>query len=65
MRISLIPVFCISLILNTAVAQEPVKIGVAGLSHSHVLQLLRGLDREDIQVVGIAERDTANIYLYL
>jgi len=36
-------------------AREPVKIGVAGLSHSHVLLLLRDLDRTDIQVVGIAE----------
>lgn len=64
MRISFISIFCLSLIFNAAVAQEPVKIGVAGLSHSHVLQLLRGLDREDIQVVGIAERDTALSHRY-
>jgi predicted dehydrogenase len=39
--------------------QTPVKIGIAGLSHSHVVPLLRDLGRTDIRVVGIAERDTA------
>lgn len=39
--------------------KSPVRIGIAGLSHSHVVPLLRELDRTDIQVVGIAERDTA------
>ncbi|MDA3824271.1 MAG: Gfo/Idh/MocA family oxidoreductase [Bacteroidales bacterium] len=43
----------------TSFAQKPVRIGVAGLSHSHVVPLLRNLDRTDIQIVGIAERDTA------
>lgn len=44
--------------------QEPVKIGVAGLSHSHVVPLLRNLERTDIQIVGIAEpdRDLAQRY---
>jgi len=49
--------FCI--IFNASVAQNPVRIGVAGLSHSHVLPLLRNLNRKDIQIVGIAESDTA------
>jgi predicted dehydrogenase len=39
--------------------QDPVRIGVAGLSHSHVIPLLRNLDRDDIQIVGIAESDTS------
>ncbi|MCU0473497.1 MAG: Gfo/Idh/MocA family oxidoreductase [Bacteroidales bacterium] len=43
---------------------RPVRIGVAGLSHSHVLPLLRNLDRKDIQIVGIAERDTALSHRY-
>jgi predicted dehydrogenase len=38
-------------------AQTPVKIGVAGLSHSHVVPLLRNLERTDIQIVGIVESD--------
>lgn len=37
--------------------QDPVKIGIAGLSHSHVLALLGSMDREDIEIVGIAESD--------
>jgi len=41
----------------TATGQQPVKIGIAGLSHSHVIPLLRNLDRMDIQIVGIAEPD--------
>ena len=39
--------------------QEKVRIGIAGLSHSHVVPLLRSLDRADMEVVGISERDTA------
>ncbi len=39
--------------------QNKVRIGVAGLSHSHVMPLLRNLDRKDyLQIVGIAESDT-------
>ena len=45
------------MLLQPLRGQEPVKIGVAGLSHSHVLQLLRNLDRTDIKIVGIAESD--------
>jgi len=40
-------------------AGDPIKIGVAGLSHSHVVPLLRNLNREDIKIVGIFEKDTA------
>jgi predicted dehydrogenase len=46
-------------IMQTVFGQEPVKIAIAGLSHSHVVPLLRNLDRPDIQIVGIAESDTA------
>lgn len=45
------------LTMATCFGQAPVKIGVAGLSHSHVVPLLRNLDRTDIQIVGIAESD--------
>lgn len=50
-------VFC--LIMLASSGQNPVRIGIAGLSHSHVIPLLRNLDRQDILVVGIAESDTA------
>ena len=52
-------VFSLSILFNTSFAQKKVKIGVAGLSHSHVVPLLRNLDRDDIEIVGIAESDTA------
>jgi tRNA A37 threonylcarbamoyladenosine dehydratase len=35
--------------------QKPVKIGIAGLSHSHVLPLLRNFKNQDFQIVGISE----------
>ena len=43
---------------SPSAGQKPVRIGVAGLSHSHVLPLLRNMDRDDIQIVGIAESNT-------
>lgn len=48
---------CICLIGTMMIAQQPVKIGIAGLSHSHVVPLLRNMEREDIKIVGIAESD--------
>lgn len=42
---------------GSSYGQEPVRIGVAGLSHSHVRPLLRNLDRKDYRIVGIAESD--------
>ena len=51
--------FFFYLIFFPCMAQEktPVRIGVAGLSHSHVDLLLKNLSRTDIQIVGIAESD--------
>ena len=46
-------------IMHSVTAEEPVRLGIAGLSHSHVTPLLRNLNRQDIKIVGIAERDTA------
>ncbi|HSH20692.1 MAG TPA: Gfo/Idh/MocA family oxidoreductase [Draconibacterium sp.] len=59
MKIALFYIFCFSLFFTHSFSQKPVRIGIAGLSHSHVVPLLRNMDREDIQIVGIAERDTA------
>ena len=36
-------------------ARERVKIGIAGLSHSHVLPLLRNFKNQEFQIVGISE----------
>lgn len=46
----------LSLFLMTGSAQAaPLRIGVAGLTHSHVHWILGRADRGDIQIVGIAE----------
>jgi predicted dehydrogenase len=57
MKITIVIIFILGILLNAVTGQEPVKIGIAGLSHSHVIPLLRNLDRDDIQIVGIAESD--------
>lgn len=36
-------------------SQRPVKIGIAGLSHSHVLPLLRNFKNQEFEIVGISE----------
>ncbi|MFX0558539.1 Gfo/Idh/MocA family protein [Maribacter sp. CXY002] len=49
----------------TILAQkEPLKIGIVGLTHSHVHWILGSEDREDIQIVGIVEpnRELAERY---
>jgi len=37
--------------------QEPLKLGIAGLTHTHVHWILGRKDRGDIKIVGIAEPD--------
>lgn len=47
-------------ILSQAIAQKsPVRLGIARLTHSHVYQLFSRVDNGEIQLVGIAEPDTA------
>ena len=58
MRILLTFALIFTVTFNPSSGQQPVRIGVAGLSHSHVLPLLRNLERQDIQIVGIAESNT-------
>ena len=55
MKVALFVIGFFAIVLSPSAGQEPVKIGIAGLSHSHVLPLLRNMDRDDIQIVGIAE----------
>lgn len=51
-------------IIAETIEKSPVRIGVIGLSHSHVHQILRRPDKGDIKIVGIAEsnRDLAVRY---
>ncbi len=57
-------VLCFGMFLSNAYGQKPVRIGIVGLSHSHVLPLLRNMERTDIVIVGIAEsnRDLMDRY---
>ncbi len=43
--------------LSVAAQQAPVRVGIDGLSHSHVHGLLNAMSRTDMQIVGIAESD--------
>jgi predicted dehydrogenase len=49
--------FCIIIVtsLNLLAQKKPLKIGIAGLSHSHVHGILSREDRGDIEIVGIVE----------
>ncbi len=63
-RIPLLLLIGLFLSANSSPAQEKVRIGIAGLSHSHVIPLLRNLDRAEIEIVGIAESDTSLVNRY-
>ena len=52
-------------VMCTQVIAAPLRVGVAGLTHSHVHWILGRADRGDIQIVGIAEsnRELAKRFL--
>lgn len=56
--------FIILLSLPNRINSRPVRIGIAGLSHSHVLPLLRNMKSDYFEIVGIYETNTemANRY---
>ena len=58
MKVVFLSLLILGMVSASSAGQDPVRIGIAGLSHSHVLPLLRHMDREDIQIVGIAESNT-------
>jgi len=53
------------LFIACTASATPVRIGVAGLTHTHVHWILGRADRGDIQLVGIAEPNTALAKRYL
>lgn len=65
MRVITSIVFCMCIILSPVWSQKPVRIGIAGLSHSHVIPLLRNKDRKDIDIVGIAESNSELAQRYI
>lgn len=65
LRYAITFICCFVMILSTSLAQEkPLRIGVAGLTHTHVHWILGREDIGDIEIVGIAEpnRDLAQRY---
>jgi predicted dehydrogenase len=52
-------ILCLGILLflstNSYTQKQPVRIGIAGLSHSHVHGILGRKDRGDLKIVGIAE----------
>ena len=44
---------------NPATGDKPLRIGIAGLTHTHVHWLLGREKKGDIEIVGIAESDTS------
>ena len=58
-RLTFLIIFSLSLInprlVNSQTQFEPLKVGVIGLTHTHVHQILGRQDRGDIKIVGIVE----------
>jgi predicted dehydrogenase len=65
MKIRIILTLACLAITTTIFAQQPVKIGVAGLTHTHVHWIFSSMNRQDFTIVGIAEpnRELALRYL--
>lgn len=57
MRFKTILIALLLLISLEGFSKSPVRVGVAGLSHSHVISLLRNSEHTNIEIVGIAEKD--------
>ncbi|RYY54896.1 MAG: Gfo/Idh/MocA family oxidoreductase [Chitinophagaceae bacterium] len=57
-RLFLLPVLCFNLVAGLA-QQKPLRIGIAGLTHSHVHWIFNSARSGSIEIVGIAEADTA------
>ena len=53
--------FLLFLPMLAGAQKEPIKLGVAGLSHGHVGWILGRQGSSDIKMVGIVETDTALI----
>jgi predicted dehydrogenase len=46
-------------------AQESVRMGIIGMTHDHVRQILRNFKRQSVEIVGFAEPDSALALGYL
>lgn len=61
----LLTLFLVSVGLSSLAQSKPFRIGIAGLSHTHVHGLLSRADDGDLEIVGIAEPDRALAERYL
>jgi len=52
-------IFLLSLTITSNAQQKKLRLGVAGLTHGHVVWILNRMDDGDLDVVGIAEPDKA------
>lgn len=57
-QLSWVLLFCFLTSVSWSQSKAPLKVGVIGLSHSHVHQILGRQDKGDIKIVGIVEPDT-------
>lgn len=64
MKTSAIFLCLVALLINVLQA-APLRVGIAGLTHTHVHWILGRPDRGDIEIVGIAEPNTALAKRYL
>lgn len=63
MRYFIAFVFCF-IHVHCSAQTRPLKVGVAGLTHSHVGWILGRENKGDIKIVGISEKDTAVVNKY-
>lgn len=61
----LLPVFLLSLFALASMAQSPVRVAVAGISHGHVGWIFNRKDKKDITLVGIYEADKALVAKFI
>ncbi|MDR1381282.1 MAG: Gfo/Idh/MocA family oxidoreductase [Tannerella sp.] len=54
---ALLAFFCALPGISRAQQEQPLRLGVAGLSHGHLWEVIRRAERGDFVIVGVAERD--------
>ena len=58
MKKLIITLFCAAMALFPAAAQDaPLRLAVAGITHGHIAEVTRRLDRGDFEIVGVYEAD--------
>ena len=58
MKKSIFVIFYLTISLSFA-QEKPVRMGIAGMTHDHVRQILNKPEREGVEIVGFAEPNKA------